>query len=102
MISIRRDEGVLARTFAAAQGKWGVLSARRSKKGGRVMQKICGLAIAVALASVGQPTLAAEAGDQWQVTSTMAMPGMPAMPARTSTTCTAKTWSQPPGGVNSS
>src|SRR5262245_48262855 len=64
------------------------------------MQKMWVLAIV--FASVWRSALAAEPGDQWQVTSTMAMPGMPAMPARTSATGTAKTWSQPPGGVNSS
>jgi len=67
------------------------------------MGNVCRLAIVLALASVCHPVAAASAGDLWQVTSTMSMQGMPsAMPARAASVCTAKTWSQPPGGVNSS
>ncbi len=66
------------------------------------MTKTCvDLALALALAA-WQPIVAAEAGDLWQVTSAMSMPGMPAMPARASSTCMATTWSQPPGGANNS
>lgn len=66
-----------------------------------MITKTCGLALALALAA-WQPIMAAEAGDLWQVTSAMSMPGMPAMPARASSTCMATTWSQPPGGANNS
>jgi len=65
------------------------------------MRKICGFALALTLAA-WKPVVAAEAGDLWQVTSAMSMPGMPAMPSRASSTCMATTWSQPPGGANSS
>ena len=66
------------------------------------MGNVCRLVIVLALASVCNP-VAASAGDLWQVTSTMSMQGMPsAMPARAASVCTAKTWSQPPGGANSS
>lgn len=42
---------------------------------------------------------AKEPGDRWEITSKMSMEGMPMeMPATTQRVCTAKTWSEPPGG----
>ena len=39
------------------------------------------------------------AGDQWQVTSQMSMPGMPfQMPAQTQQICAKKQWTGPPAG----
>jgi hypothetical protein len=38
-------------------------------------------------------------GDLWETTSQMSMEGMPmAMPARTTKVCSAKEWTEPPGG----
>jgi hypothetical protein len=45
------------------------------------------------------PAAAKEPGDLWEVTSQMSMPGMQmALPASTHKVCTAKVWSEPPGG----
>jgi hypothetical protein len=59
------------------------------------------LSFLVALCAFGADAAPAgkEPGDLWEVTSKMSMEGMPMeMPATTQKVCTAKTWSEPPGG----
>lgn len=65
-----------------------------------MVKRMYRLAVVATMSAVSHP-IAAAAGDQWQVGSTMSMEGMPnAMPSRVSSVCMPKTWVQPPGSGN--
>lgn len=73
---------------------------------GRVARRLVAAVGCLALVVLAWPAAAADpapapAGDLWEVTSQMSMPGMPMqMPAQKSKVCTPKEWKEPPAAAD--